>query len=678
MRRSERIAKAKTAPAPQSCREGSPGPSGSVPKRARSNAEKDEVKEQKKRPRRRRDLSCLFDLPADVLLEILRHLDPKGLISMSRANKQLRRMLVCQELEMQVWRFLRQGAGAPDPPPSWSEAKWMSFLFTRYCSSCGNGNSSESVRLLRHICTQCMKIGYVEETHFRWNNPDRDVGMLKCIPNTHHHPRGFSQRMGGYTYYWSGDIEEIERQWDAHCEAVDEGIPGAAESFEAFKKAREEYVASVYALAIPLGHWFATSRLDPDGAAAARVRMEKRAEAARQRLYALNLFPKQDIDRVVTWDHPFVGDGAVEITDKVWARMRELLMCRLKLAVESRHASIRAGRSARISGNWESWLSSQNLSTLERKAYACAFPKLLKLPLVKDIMDADPEVDIPEERYQAVADEIPTFAARFIADKRQVLLQTLPRATRSRASDTFDPLELAISTFGAPAKALEPNTIGLGWKALSVTNCFVRLPNNGHAPASLVYKQSLADVAVNLVGLCGLDTASATIKDMDKANERFVCATCPGLHAAWCKNGGAEGVEGWEWVVSKDVYSQLVEVFTWRGALQHSQTKHPLRDGDVKFRRLADLGNVNTLRKAVDDEERQARCRTLFQAFKGWSCNHCMAFQNCRLFTVKQHVITSHGVQNPTHPEDILLDERQRWTFESCEVRLLLQQKSVT
>ena len=102
-----------------------------------------------RRRRRRRDLRLLPEVPMDVLIEvytihhtkvqgsralkILLYLEPKDLLTLSRANKGFRRALINETTDRAVWKVKRIAAAAPVPPPRYSEAKWISFLFNTYC-----------------------------------------------------------------------------------------------------------------------------------------------------------------------------------------------------------------------------------------------------------------------------------------------------------------------------------------------------------------------------------------------------------------------------------------------------------------------------------------------------------------------------------------------------------------
>ena len=68
-----------------------------------------------------------------ALFQVLLLLEPKDLITMARASKTFRRALINEDMDKNVWKHKRQEFGAPDPPPGFSEAKWVAFLFSSFC-----------------------------------------------------------------------------------------------------------------------------------------------------------------------------------------------------------------------------------------------------------------------------------------------------------------------------------------------------------------------------------------------------------------------------------------------------------------------------------------------------------------------------------------------------------------
>ena len=113
------------------------------------------------------------------------------------------------------------------------------------------------------------------------------------------------------------------------------------------------------------------------------------------------------------------------------------------------------------------------------------------------------------------------------------------------ALGTLEPLELATSVFTAPTRnsGIWPYGHGIfsigsaaviGWKSFSVCQCIdtavgetrADLPEWSERTVLPTFNPALSEVVRSLVVLCGLDPTKATIDDMDRVNERFVCCAC--------------------------------------------------------------------------------------------------------------------------------------------------------
>ena len=111
-------------------------------------------------------------------------IDAKALLNLARTNKDTRRALINETMDKAVWKGAREDCGAIEPPPGWSEAKWVCFLFTSFCfvctfpflhgspfgtdpttpqplspQSCGKANATTDFFILKRLCNPCKKAG---------------------------------------------------------------------------------------------------------------------------------------------------------------------------------------------------------------------------------------------------------------------------------------------------------------------------------------------------------------------------------------------------------------------------------------------------------------------------------------------------------------------------------------
>jgi hypothetical protein len=195
---------------------------------------------------------------------------------------------------------------------------------------------------------------------------------------------------------------------------------------------------------------------------------------------------------------------------------------------------------SKILDQWDSWVASQPLPAFERLAYPD--PRdIWHLSQVTSIREADVETEPGESVYQAIFNDFSTIASSFVADKRTQLQDLVPDC--GWRAKGLDPLELATSVFTAP-KEMAAGSCGsgtfairdsavVGWKSLSICQCTEPAPETaddmpavGERTILPEFNSLLSKVARSLVRLCGLDPAEATIEDMDRADERFVCCAC--------------------------------------------------------------------------------------------------------------------------------------------------------
>ncbi|PPR01424.1 hypothetical protein CVT24_001898 [Panaeolus cyanescens] len=114
---------------------------------------------QAKKPRMRGSLERVLNMPFDLLPEIFGHLEPQDLLNLSRTSKDLRNLLMSRS-SRSIW--LQSMANAPemvDCPSYISEPAWIDYLFGKGCMGCGkNTNATHTLeREFIRLCMKCVK-----------------------------------------------------------------------------------------------------------------------------------------------------------------------------------------------------------------------------------------------------------------------------------------------------------------------------------------------------------------------------------------------------------------------------------------------------------------------------------------------------------------------------------------
>ena len=224
--------------------------------------------------------------------------------------------------------------------------------------------------------------------------------------------------------------------------------------------------------------------------------------------------------------------------------------------MDERHKEIRWDRGYTLSKRLESWKASLKIPTMEQLSY----PQLSELhhfPEVVAFRELDCERPLTNDDYEAVLSALPRIVAEFIEMRRSELRNMLPQENISEHSP--DPLELATSTFRPPAESssdrhgfsLNSDDVVVGWDALSVCRFSHTAPGkSGAAPCE--FDSWLSKLCASLVASCGLDPNTASVKDMDTLDERFLCGSC------LLGPGG----------VPPDADAFELETYTWRTAVR--------------------------------------------------------------------------------------------------------------
>ncbi|KAJ1300166.1 hypothetical protein OPQ81_011918 [Rhizoctonia solani] len=192
-------------------------PKPSPRKRQRSSAKPAKAQASKKHVRGKQGrLAGLVNMPIDIFTEIASYLMPIDIISLSRANRFFRNMLMNRS-SGHVWhRSMRNIRGLPPCPPDLSEPYYLSLLFSKHCTMCGQSVRCRMDEILRvKLCVSC------RDEHLT----PLDGVSLELRSLVHHSGRIIpSRRRWGAenNHVWKAQVREVEQRLQELRDSGDE------------------------------------------------------------------------------------------------------------------------------------------------------------------------------------------------------------------------------------------------------------------------------------------------------------------------------------------------------------------------------------------------------------------------------------------------------------------------
>ncbi|CAE6496594.1 unnamed protein product [Rhizoctonia solani] len=114
-------------------------------------------------------LAGLVNMPIDIFTEIASHLLPIDIISLSRANRFFRNLLMNRS-SSHIWHgVMRNVRGLPPCPPDLSEPHFLALLFSKHCTMCGQPLRCRMDEILRvRLCVLCREEHLVSLENIPW------------------------------------------------------------------------------------------------------------------------------------------------------------------------------------------------------------------------------------------------------------------------------------------------------------------------------------------------------------------------------------------------------------------------------------------------------------------------------------------------------------------------------
>ncbi|TFK76192.1 hypothetical protein BDN72DRAFT_891283 [Pluteus cervinus] len=113
--------------------------------------------------RRSGKLGQMTEMPLDILYETFSHLQPLDLLHLSRANKELRYLLLTRTA-LAVWKaaFINADPRPPACPPALNHTQYANLLYGHHCQYCASQHGNIAVwAVYVRCCAKCLSIHFV-------------------------------------------------------------------------------------------------------------------------------------------------------------------------------------------------------------------------------------------------------------------------------------------------------------------------------------------------------------------------------------------------------------------------------------------------------------------------------------------------------------------------------------
>ncbi|KAH7332971.1 hypothetical protein B0J17DRAFT_677073 [Rhizoctonia solani] len=175
-------------------------------------------------------LADLVNMPIDIFTEVASHLLPGDIISLSRANKFFRNLLIHRSA-IHIWHStMKNVQGLPPCPEGMSEPHFLALLFSKTCSMCGSPvRTNMDPFLLVKLCgpcrnTQLMPLISVSPVLIPLINYSRGIAPTK--------------RRTAWAYVLRNDADDLTAQYNEKHESID------ANALEEWVREKKESVAA--------------------------------------------------------------------------------------------------------------------------------------------------------------------------------------------------------------------------------------------------------------------------------------------------------------------------------------------------------------------------------------------------------------------------------------------------
>ncbi|EIM91944.1 uncharacterized protein STEHIDRAFT_136041 [Stereum hirsutum FP-91666 SS1] len=560
-------------------------------------------------------LSALLDISLDILYEVLGHLLPADLISLSRVSKSFRNVLLSRS-SLFAWKAsfgnIPDLPACPDdvPLPVWANLVWGGV----YCHCCGNKRVMKIDFLLRRrVCSGCLKEYICDRPAAIFAlAPEIPASLRDCIPYTLEVTKQYSHRI-----CWNEDILAFKADFQTMQKTTKQGDQQAA--LAEFKQAKLSELQARKDVARSWSDWISRNAAEKADKREAKKAV-RRAEVLR-RCIELGY---EEADCQDALRHHSVNTEA-KLTEKGWGTILPQILPLITAANLARLEREREGRektrSKAVYAAYYDILRSLSPSALE---LSCLLGEedFRSLPEIDALVVDDTEDT--EERIAQIkivsTSLIPKLSA--LAHHRQEAIFALMQDTSepvshpapSIGSAPLGRFQLATSIFvcgapGSPSSSASP-LHGLQVFGHTCKSCILDSASttNGLAFDAIFprFSEKGKDVVVAILNRLGLDEKSTTCIELERLDKRFVCIDCPIKH------------EGEEWGQDGPLGRKAR---TWWGLLEHilqSNSKTPDSHVGSSFYVLSDTEAIT-----IKSRERSGPIFRILESMSQFGCYHC-------------------------------------------------------
>ncbi|KAH9986005.1 hypothetical protein BJV74DRAFT_547625 [Russula compacta] len=581
-------------------------------------------------------LSELPTMPLDILYEILGHLHPADLLSLSRVDKAFRDLLMSRHSSF-LWKtsYLLI-PDVPTCPSDMSEPAWAHLLFGgAYCYSCGAKPVTKILfSLRRRACKSCMR-AHLLCAGFLPKDVRELFRSVTVQSGSSIHP----SRPWCTEHLWDEDVKAFQAEFDTLApEIVDLSDPTDEMEavFNEFLERKKSQAAGIKEHTLACLAW--EKGRNADRSALLSDVKAKRFEDIKARFSKLG-YAEEDVAHI-RW-HREVGTSK-PMSDRVWQRVEPLLIPEINKARDSRLQS--AGD--------ERYLARRGFVVDQFANFMGTIPPLLLafLPSFTEFVcgnraladaivhESDPDyLTLNEQSRDAISKILPELEL-LKQERASVLRSLLPRDDTYEGAADEDVLALASSVY----ECLPCHQRASGLHMLA-HRCYGPQKSRSQCPRFSEDGKVAVEALLKLLGL-GKNT---TALELDRRNDRFVCLQCPLA----------------SFFVGPNSQRRLVR--DWRSCVTHMCIK----EHDDETSRWLVVGQRDTAGLFWDGDP-------IYGAYCCMRCPPRVDRRHCfiewqGLGAVKEHLKKEHDKDEPLEGEDFFFDysTRRLGTTATLEIR---------
>ncbi|KAH8108769.1 hypothetical protein DFH11DRAFT_1631209 [Phellopilus nigrolimitatus] len=240
--------------------------------------------------RRRRSkvgrLEMLMRVPIDIFCEIATHLSPHDLLTMARASKSLRGLLMSKNSKP-IWRAARESVELPECPTDLSEPKYADLIYCKGCYMCDTPRAQTLHFPLRlRLCKHCSEKYIVPRHRIRGYDI---VGSEESVFNMVPYDQLYHFFSLDIKYH---NVDEVKAVWEKY-----QSYELGSEERNRYVQRRKELVQEMSATSTKVLTWMSAQRREKEISQQANAKA--REQSIREKLKELSY---TDMDLDITLD----------------------------------------------------------------------------------------------------------------------------------------------------------------------------------------------------------------------------------------------------------------------------------------------------------------------------------------------------------------------------------------